>query len=91
MTHMPLGLFFKKWQPKVDLAGYDILFAYFLVEVKSKIQPIVRCMYVCVPRRTHIQINTQDIEIGDLFAYFIVSEKQNITNINVNCVWKLIS
>ena len=27
MTPMPLGLFIKKWQPKVGLAGYDILFA----------------------------------------------------------------
>ena len=36
MTPMSLGLFVKKLQPKVGLAGYDILFAYFVVEVKSK-------------------------------------------------------
>ena len=38
MTPMPLGLFVKKLQPKVGLAGYDILFAYFVVEAKSKNQ-----------------------------------------------------
>ena len=37
MTSMPLGLFVKKLQPKVGLGGYDILFAYFVVEAKSKI------------------------------------------------------
>ena len=31
-----LGLFVKKWLSKVDLAGYDILFAYSVVEAKSK-------------------------------------------------------
>ena len=35
MTPMALGLFVKKCQPKVGLARYDILFAYFEVEVKS--------------------------------------------------------
>ena len=29
---MPLGLFVEKLQPKVGLGGYDILFAYFVVE-----------------------------------------------------------
>ena len=36
MTLMPLGLFVKKLQPKVGLGRYDILFAYFVVEAKSK-------------------------------------------------------
>ena len=36
-TLIPLGLFVKKLNPKVGLEGYDILFAYFVVEVKSKI------------------------------------------------------
>ena len=36
MTPMPLELFVWKWQSKVVLAGYDILFAYFVVEPKSK-------------------------------------------------------
>ena len=36
MTPMPLGLFFKKIPPKVGLGGYDIIFAYFVVEAKSK-------------------------------------------------------
>ena len=36
MTPMPLGLFIKKLQPKVGLGGYDILFAYLVVEAKSK-------------------------------------------------------
>ena len=36
MTPSPLGLFVKKLQPKVGLAVYDILFAYFVVEAKSK-------------------------------------------------------
>ena len=36
MTPMPLGLFVKKLQPKVGLGRYDILFAYFVVEAKSK-------------------------------------------------------
>ena len=40
MTPMPLELFVKKLQPKVGLGGYDIprdiLFAYFVVEAKSK-------------------------------------------------------
>ena len=36
MTPMLLGLFVNKLQPKVGLAGYDILFAYFVVEAKSK-------------------------------------------------------
>ena len=31
-----LRLFVKKWQPKVCLAGCDILFAYFVVEAKGK-------------------------------------------------------
>ena len=35
MTPMPLGLFVKKWQTKIGLAGYDILFTYFIVEAKS--------------------------------------------------------
>ena len=33
---MLLGLFVEKLQPKVGLGGYDILFAYFVVEAKSK-------------------------------------------------------
>ena len=37
MTPMPLRLFVMKLQPKVGLAGYDILFAYIVVEAKSKI------------------------------------------------------
>ena len=37
MTSMPLGVFVKKLQPKDGLTGYDILFAYFLVEAKSNI------------------------------------------------------
>ena len=37
MTPMTLELFFKKWQPKVGLAGHDdILFACFVVEAESK-------------------------------------------------------
>ena len=36
MTPMPLGLFVKKLQPKVGLGGYDILFAYFVVETKGR-------------------------------------------------------
>ena len=37
MTPMPLmGLLAKKWQSKVDLAGYDILFAYSVEKTKSK-------------------------------------------------------
>ena len=36
MTLRSLGLFVKKLQPKVGLGGYDILFAYFVVEAKSK-------------------------------------------------------
>ena len=36
MTPMPLGLFVKKWQSKVGLEGYDIPFACFVVEAKSK-------------------------------------------------------
>ena len=31
-----LGLFVKNLQPKVDFWRYDILFAYFVVEAKSK-------------------------------------------------------
>ena len=46
MTPMPLGLFIKKLQPEVGLAGYDILFDYFVVEEKIKsfilISPIER-------------------------------------------------
>ena len=34
---MPLELFVKKCHSKVGLAGYDIVFAYFVVEAKSKI------------------------------------------------------
>ena len=30
------GTFVEKLQPKVGLGGYDILFAYFVVEAKSK-------------------------------------------------------
>ena len=37
MTPMPLGFFVMKLQPKVCLAEYDILFACFVVEAKSKI------------------------------------------------------
>ena len=37
ITPRPLGLFVKELQSKVDLAGYDILFASFAVEAKSKI------------------------------------------------------
>ena len=33
---VPCGLFVKKLQPKVDLAGYDIFFAYFVVEAITK-------------------------------------------------------
>ena len=36
MTPMPLGLSVKKLQSKVGLGKYDILFAYFVVEEKSK-------------------------------------------------------
>ena len=36
ITPMPLGLLAKKLQPKVGLAGYDMLFAYFVVEAKSE-------------------------------------------------------
>ena len=38
MSPTPLIPFVKKWQPKVGLAGYDILFTYFKVEVKSKMK-----------------------------------------------------
>ena len=38
MTSRSLGLFVKKLQPKVGLGRYDILFAYFVVEAKSKNQ-----------------------------------------------------
>ena len=31
------GHYLKKWQPKVGFWGYDILFAHFVVEAKSKI------------------------------------------------------
>ena len=37
MTLRSLGLYIKKLQSKVGLGGYDILFAYFVVEAKSKI------------------------------------------------------
>ena len=40
MTPMLLGLSVEKLQPKVDLGGYVILFAYFVVEAKSKIKII---------------------------------------------------
>ena len=33
---MPLGLFVEKLQPSVGLAGYDILFAHFVIEEKNK-------------------------------------------------------
>ena len=36
MTPRSLGLFVKKLQPKVGLGRNDILFAYFVVEAKSK-------------------------------------------------------
>ena len=36
MTLKPLGVFVKKWQPEVGLAGYVKLLAYFVVEAKSK-------------------------------------------------------
>ena len=36
MTPMSLGLLFKKLQPKGGLGGYDILFAFFVVEAKKK-------------------------------------------------------
>ena len=36
MTPIPLGLFVKRLQSEVDLAEYDILFAYFVVEAESK-------------------------------------------------------
>ena len=36
MTLMPLELFVEKVQPKVGLAGYSRLFAYFVVEAKIK-------------------------------------------------------
>ena len=35
MTPMPLSFFVEKWKSKVALAGYDILFAYFVVEGKN--------------------------------------------------------
>ena len=38
MTRMHLGLFVKKLQPKVGFAGYELSFAYFVVEVKSIIK-----------------------------------------------------
>ena len=38
MTPMSLGLFVKKLQSQVGLGGYEILFAYFVVEAKSKIR-----------------------------------------------------
>ena len=40
---MSLGLFVKKWQPKVGLVVivYDILFAYFVVEAKNKIKWVI--------------------------------------------------
>ena len=38
MTLRSLGLYIKKLQSKVGLGGYDILFAYFVVEAKSKMR-----------------------------------------------------
>ena len=38
MTLIPLGLFIKKLQPKDGLAGNYILFAYFVVEAKNKME-----------------------------------------------------
>ena len=42
MTSMALGVFVEKWQSKVGLRGYDILFTYFVVKVKSKIPYVIR-------------------------------------------------
>ena len=36
MTPIPLGLFVKKLQQNVGLGGYDILFAYFVVEKQKE-------------------------------------------------------
>ena len=40
MTPMPLEVFIKKLQTNVGLGGYDILFTYFVVDVKSKMSYI---------------------------------------------------
>ena len=42
MTPMPLELLVKKLQPDVGLAGYDILFAYSVIEAKSKKRNSIR-------------------------------------------------
>ena len=47
MTPMPLGLFIKKLQPKVGLAGYAIFFAHFVVEAKSKTTDILIKWIIC--------------------------------------------
>ena len=37
VTHASIGLFVEKLQSVFGLAGYDILFAYFAVEVKKQV------------------------------------------------------
>ena len=46
MTPMPLGLFVQKLQPKVSLGRNDILFAYFVVEAKSKKKHKGKCEFL---------------------------------------------
>ena len=59
MTTRSLELFVKKVQPKVGLVGNDILFAYFVVEVKSKTS--IYSMGMDCPRVPHGKILAIDL------------------------------
>ena len=66
MTPRSLRLFVKKLQPKVGLAGYDVLFAYFVVEAKSKI--------ISVDYRIRISQKCCQYLKGEGFFHFPIEE-----------------
>ena len=61
MTPIPLGLFVKKLQPNVGLAGYDMLFAYFVVEATGKPTKWIICFSPML-RKTVLTIGNNDFK-----------------------------
>ena len=84
MTAILLRLFIKKCQLKVGLAGYDILFAYFVVEVKSKNIEILPSDDILVWKSFKIDFQSENIpkqgcQIFTFRFYYEVGEKYIIS------------
>ena len=91
MTPRSLGLFVKKLQPKVGLGRYDILFAYFVVEAKSKNKCTSEKLFLEIQKFTHFKrtktFSRMDRMISmDWINRIVLSQCNNSHNIITNVI-----